>query len=492
MLFNSYIFIFAFLPATLAAVAVARRAGARPAMTVLVTASLLFYGWFVPGHIVLLLGSVAVNYGTSRLIHRRGGSRAWLTAGIAANIGLLGTFKYLDFLIGTVNGALGAEWTLLHIILPLAISFFTFQQIAYLVDVHRGLAIPPPPLDYTLFVCFFPQLIAGPIVHHSEIVPQFRKPDFARITRATLAIGLTWFTIGLAKKTLLADSFAPIAEATFSLARDGAAPSLFEAWFATLAFAFQIYFDFSGYSDMAIGLALIVGLRLPLNFDAPYRAASIIDFWRRWHMTLSRFLRDYLYIPLGGNRLGEVRREINLMITMLLGGLWHGAAWTFVAWGGLHGLYLSVNHVWGKTGLRLPRAAGWLLTMIAVCVAWTFFRAESFAAALTMTEGLFGLNGIVMAEAHRALLGPLGDLLATVGVRFEGLPQLRLSHFPLFAATIGFVLVMPTTQKFMGYVAESARLVWRPTIRWATASGIVLAIATLGIARTSEFLYFQF
>ena len=492
MLFNSYVFIFTFLPLTIAAVWLVRRWGATPAMLVLAGASLVFYGWFVPGHILLLLASVTGNYLVSRALYARHGSRVWLTLGVAGNLLLLGFFKYADFLIGTMNTSIAGEWPLLHIFLPLAISFFTFQQIAYLVDVHRGLADPPPAHEYLLFVCFFPQLIAGPIVHHSEIIPQFRKPDFARISAATLGLGLTWFAIGLGKKTLLADSFAPISDTLFAAVENAQVPTLLEAWFGTLAFAFQIYFDFSGYSDMAIGLALIFGVALPLNFNAPYRATSIIEFWRRWHMTLSRFLKDYLYIPLGGSRRGKIRREINLMITMLLGGLWHGAAWTFVAWGGLHGLYLAANHHFRKRNFSLPAPVGWLLTFVAVNVAWAFFRAESFQGGASVATGLSGFNGVALAEGHRVLLGPLGDLLASAGVAFVGLPLVRLSYFPMFALTMAFVLLAPTSQALMGYLTDRAWLSWRPGLGWAMACGILLAGGTIGIARTSQFLYFQF
>lgn len=491
MLFNSYLFLFAFLPLTLGAVALARRAGRGAVVVVLVAASLVFYGWFVPGYVVMLLASALFNYAISALLHQRPG-RGLLTLGVTANLVLLGVFKYLDFLIGTLNGALATDWPLTHILLPLAISFFTFQQIAYLVDVRRGEAEPPALIDYLLFVCFFPQLIAGPIVHHREMIPQFHRPAFGIITSATLVTGLTWFAIGLAKKTLFADQLAPIADKIFGIAAAGTHPTLFEAWFGTLAFAFQIYFDFSGYSDMAIGLAILFGVMLPMNFNAPYRATSIISFWRRWHMTLSRFLRDYLYIALGGNRRGRARRHVNLMVTMLLGGLWHGAAWTFVIWGGLHGLYLMVNHAWRRTRLPMPGAVGWLLTMVAVCFAWTFFRAEGFKAALLMVEGMVGLNGAVLAAEHRALLGPAGEILAGLGVRFEGLPAISLTQFPLFAALVAFALVAPTSQRIMGWRADTLSVERVPGVWRASVAGLVLALGIVGIGQASQFIYFQF
>jgi D-alanyl-lipoteichoic acid acyltransferase DltB (MBOAT superfamily) len=491
MLFNSYLFLFGFLPFTLLAVALARPFGGRTVQGTLAVASLIFYGWFVPGYVLLLLGSILVNYTIGIAVERRRDDRRALTLGVALNLGLLCLCKYLDFLIGTANALLATDWAFANLVLPLAISFFTFQQIAYLVDLHRGTASTPTLLEYLLFVCLFPHLIAGPIVHHSELIPQFRRPEFGRLTAAGLLTGLTWFAIGLAKKVLIADSLTPVTGTAFGIAASGGQPSLLEAWSGALAFAFQIYFDFSGYSDMAIGLGLMFGFVLPLNFNAPYRAESIIEFWRRWHMTLSRFLRDYLYIPLGGNRHGSARRYANLMITMLLGGLWHGANWTFAVWGGLHGIYLAINHLWCAAGLRLPRAAGWLLTFVAVCFAWTFFRAENFAAAWRMVEGMAGGNGIVLAAEHRAILGAAGDLLARLGVRFEGLPAFRLSYMPLFLGLIGAALLLPTTQALMGWAREW-RFVWRPGLAWGAVAGSLLAVAILGIGRTSEFIYFQF
>lgn len=492
MLFNSFVFLFAFLPLTLAALAVLHGRDKRPRMGAVILASLVFYGWFVPGHILLLLASALFNFAIGRMIQRGSARRAWLVVGLAGNLAALGFFKYADLLIGTVGAAVGADWTLLNILLPLAISFFTFQQIAYIVDVYRGEATPPPLIEYLLFVCFFPQLIAGPIVHHGEIIPQFRRDSFLRLDGAALLAGAAWFAVGLAKKTLIADQMAPISDAAFGLAESGAAVSFFEAWIGTLAFAFQIYFDFSGYSDMAIGLGLMLGLRLPVNFEAPYKAASIIGFWRRWHMTLSRFLRDYLYIPLGGGRQGAARRHVNLMVTMLLGGLWHGAAWTFVAWGALHGLYLVINHAWARLGRPLPRVLGWTLTMVAVCVAWTFFRAEGFDAAIAMLEGMSGLNGARLAAAHAGLMGPLTPALQALGVVFEGLPAVQLRHFPMLAGALFMCVALPTTQRLLPIHMLGGRPVAVVGGLGAVAAGLLLAAGALGIARASQFIYFQF
>ena len=387
MLFNSYEFIFVFLPLTLAGFfALARRGGGRAAMAWLVVASLAFYGWWNPAYVPLLLGSVLANYGLGRYLARcsrtggqsagRPGGRAVLILGIAGNLVLLGYYKYAGFLAGTAGALTGADLGLDGIVLPLAISFFTFQQIAFLVDAYRGEAAEPGLLRYGLFICFFPQLIAGPIVHHREMLPQFGRARTFQFNPANAAVGVTVFSIGLVKKAVLADGIGAHARPVFDAAAAGAAPDLLTAWSGALAYTFQLYFDFSGYTDMAIGAALLFNIRLPPNFDAPYKATSIIDFWRRWHMTLSRFLRDYIYIPLGGNRHGEPRRYANLMTTMLLGGLWHGAGWTFILWGGLQLLMASVLLLSGGLyALRtLSILAAFPFMLLMIVMAWSLYR----------------------------------------------------------------------------------------------------------------------
>ena len=363
MLFNSYTFILVFLPAAVAGFHLLRASGReRWAFAFLAAASLFFYGWWSLRGLALLCVLMTANYGlASWLVRGEGGARlrrAVLVAGLALNLTVLGYFKYANFFLETVAPLAGRRLQLHEIALPLGISFFTFQKIALLVDCHAGKVRRLDPLGYVLFVSFFPQLIAGPIVHHSEVMPQFAARP--RITAPLIAQAMALFTIGLAKKVLLADNLAPLVRPAFGAAAAGHVPDLTQAWFSALAYTLQLYFDFSGYSDMAIGAALLFGVRLPLNFASPYKSTSIIEFWRRWHMTLSRFLRDYLYIPLGGNRRGPSRRYVNLFLTMLLGGLWHGAGWTFVAWGALHGAYLAVNHAW--TALRGPASGcpcGW-------------------------------------------------------------------------------------------------------------------------------------
>lgn len=377
MLFSSYEFIFVFFP--IAYLLFHWLKGARRfAVAWLVLCSLFFYGYWKAEYLPLILGSILGNYGISSLLGpSRPNSKKWLTVGIAGNLALIGYFKYVDFLLLNVNYILGTKILPVKVVLPLAISFFTFQQIAYLVDKHKDDMERPKLEDYFLFVTFFPQLIAGPIVHFKEVIPQFSVKLSREEYRQKLELGLAMFAIGLFKKLVLADTMAKTADGAFNAIGSGAEVGFFMAFFGLSAYTLQIYLDFSAYSQMAIGIALLFGIRLPDNFREPYLSTNIIDFWRRWHITLSRFLRDYLYIPLGGNRLGETRRSVNLMITMLLGGLWHGAGWNFVIWGGLHGLYLMVNHEFRRRQWSMPKVLGWLVTLVAVMFAWIFFRALS-------------------------------------------------------------------------------------------------------------------
>ncbi len=393
MLFSSLPFLLGFLPACIAAVFLAMRfGGPRAACLVLLLASLVFYAWNTPVYSLLICTSILTNYALGRrIISTR--SRTLVAIGIVFNLALLGWFKYIGLFSSTLSDIAQVNLTVDGVILPLAISFFTFQQIAYLADCLKLERNTYGILDYALFVAFFPQLIAGPIVHHRELTPQFSGPRFARFFSDDVLCGLFLFSIGLAKKVLIADSLAPLADGVFDMAAGGSAVSSVEAWAGVAAYSFQIYFDFSGYSDMALGLALMFGVKLPINFNSPYKAHSVVDFWRRWHMTLSAFLRDYLYIPLGGNRNGGISRYRNLFIVMLLGGLWHGAAWTFVVWGGLHGAYLCINHAWEKSGSRHVRISpvfATIITFTAVSVAWVFFRATSFDAAFLVFASLFG------------------------------------------------------------------------------------------------------
>ncbi len=413
MLFHSQIFVLGFLPPVLA-LYYAVAASQRSREAVLITASLVFYGWWDPRYVPLLAGLAVATWAIGRLYVRH--PRALLLVlGLALNLGALAWFKYADFLGANLAWLAGAPWTPLHIVLPLGISFFVFQKVSYLIDVRRGDRHEYGLLDFCLFVSFFPQLIAGPLVRHNEIIPQFRADPRGPAMWENLSRGLVLFLIGMAKKLWIADTLAPGVDALFAGA-GASVPGTGAAWAAAGGYALQIYFDFSGYSDMAIGLARMFGLRLPMNFDAPYRAASIRDFWRRWHMTLSRFLRDYLYIPLGGNRHGPARQVLNVVVTMLLGGLWHGANWNFVLWGGLHGLGLAVNGLWHRAGWRMPWLFGWALTLVFVVVAWVPFRAPDWTTAGHMLAGLLGAGGfgpvpfpdgwMIGVGAAIALLGP--------------------------------------------------------------------------------------
>ena len=389
MLFNSWVFVFAFLPVTVAGFYLVAARGGRQdaALAWLLACSLAFYAWHDWRLLALILGSIGFNFLAGGALAARAGAsrptRPLLAVAIAVNLGLLGWFKYANFFLGTASRLFALDAIRLEIVLPLAISFFTFQQIAYLVDVSRGEAAERSWLRYALFVAFFPHLIAGPLLHHAAILRQFRDPAMFTPDARRFAVGSTLFALGLVSKVALADRCARFVDPAFAAAASAAPLAWTDAAYGTLGFGFQIYFDFADYSTMAIGLAALFGIRLPVNFDSPYKSASIIEFWRRWHITLSNFLRDYLYVPLGGNRRGRARRWANLMATMLLGGLWHGASWNFVAWGGLHGLYLVANHAWRAARPRLGVAravpggwlAGWALTFAAVSLAWVFFRA---------------------------------------------------------------------------------------------------------------------
>jgi D-alanyl-lipoteichoic acid acyltransferase DltB (MBOAT superfamily) len=494
MLFNSYEFIFGFFPLVFLGFLVLARAGMPALVQVwLVVCSLFFYGWWNYKYLALILASILFNYFVGLLIShsRNHARRLWLVLGVCFNLGLLGFFKYADFFISTTNIIFGEDFNLLHVILPLAISFFTFQQIAYLVDRYQDIAFKREIsfLEYTLFVAFFPQLIAGPIVHHSQVIPQFRQPEFGRFRLDNLSIGVTIFFFGLFKKVVVADRFGEWATPAFVMVDGGGVLSMQEAWLGAMAYTFQLYFDFSGYSDMAIGLGRIFGIRLPANFFSPYKADSIIEFWRRWHMTLSRFLRDYLYFPLGGNRKGKPRRYINLMITMLLGGLWHGASWTFVFWGGLHGFYLCINHAWHackrRCGLRLlpeklARPLSVLLTFSAIVVAWVFFRAETFPGALTMLQSMFGILSV--DAGHQALYGHPDKVIRWV------------------AGGCLIVWFMPNIMQIFDRVKPSidtlpeykGRLAWSPNIIWLVVLLLVMYETVGSLPNISEFLYFRF
>jgi alginate O-acetyltransferase complex protein AlgI len=528
MLFNSYIFILAFLPVALAGFFAAGRYGRSIALIWLLACSLFFYAYWNPIYLPLLLFSIGFNFAVGSWLMRlaeRDDPRRWfvLGAGISVALAMLGFFKYANFFVDNVKAATGAGWALAAIVLPLGISFYTFQQIAYLVDTARGEIRLRSFLDYATTVAFFPHLIAGPIILYREILPQFAAQAVTRFDQRNFALGVTFFVAGLTKKVVIADWMALYATPVFDAAATGTAPTLIEAWGGALAYTLQLYFDFSGYSDMAIGLGLMLNIRLPINFNSPYKAVNIVDFWRRWHITLSYFLRRYLYVALGGNRRGPARRHVNLILTMLLAGLWHGAGWTFVLWGAFHGILLSLNHLWLKARplLGFPVAAepsplgAWIgraVTLFAVILGWVVFRATSFDAAWLVLRGMFGMNGILLPDLLAPVLSPVLPTLEGLGVSFGrtllffGAPQ-ALGIIVLFA----IALLAPNTQQLLGYeqpldagelrpkpdaarraVAPRPPLQWAPTRSWAALTALMFVYVLTQLSDISEFLYFQF
>lgn len=508
MLFNSYAFIFFYLPIVFSGYFWISRSSHNLAALWLALASLFFYGWWNPDFVSLLLASILFNYGAGYAIGRasRVNYKNWvLIFAITSNLIVLAIFKYANFFIHSAN-SVGAQFNPLNIILPLGVSFFTFTQLAFLVDVRRGVAREYSFIHYLLFITWFPHLIAGPVLHHKQMMPQFALPETYRPNAESIAIGFSLFSLGLFKKVVLADQFSLYANPVFDVAQHGAPLMLFESWLGALAYTLQLYFDFSGYSDMAIGLSRLFNVKLPLNFNSPYKASSIIDFWRRWHMTLSAFLRDYLYIPLGGNRKGPFRRYVSLMATMLLGGLWHGAGWNFVIWGGLHGVYLVINHGWRKiTGgdARHSKRWGWflgmLLTFFAVVIAWVPFRATSLKASLAMLQGMSGMNGVSFPVQLKPWIGEyFGNAIAFAGIAPEtGLGGKETIAWLLLGISICWFL--PNSQQWLANFAPAwnsvtsrSALAWRPTRRNAIFIGFLLGISLLMLTRASEFLYFQF
>ncbi len=486
MLFNSPVFILGFLPVTLILFLMLRRAGSRGAMWLLLVASLVFYGWWDWRFLPLLLGSICGNHLLAGRILDAGGpgsARRWLVAGIVANLVLLGWFKYAVFVAGILGDLTGRTPDLGTILLPIGISFFTFKQIAYLVDVHRGLAVDRDPLRYGLFVAFFPDLLAGPLVHHRELTPQLASLG-SRPFLPDLAIGGSIFVVGLAKKLLVADTLALTATPLFDQAAAGGSLGLLAAWAAATAYALQIYFDFSGYSDMAIGIARMFGVVLPINFASPYKAASIVGFWRRWHISLSRFLRDYLYVPLGGNRKGPARRYLNVFVTMLLGGIWHGAGWTFVLWGALHGAMIVVAQAWSRRPghVPMPRAAGVALTLLAVIGAWVPFRAADLPTTWSIWASMAGRHGL---GAEPLAGAGLAGILAALAMALAA-PNTQTwfrAHRPGLASP--------------GYddgieVPSWRRLAWNAGPAHALALGALLGLCLVKLNDISEFIYFQF
>ena len=518
MLFNSYEFIFAFLPVVVAVFFALGTASRAWALGWVITASLFFYGWWRPLNVLIIAPSVLINFALARVLQRlnkqgsRAAARAVLLAGIAFNVAFLGYFKYSNFFVGAINDVFGTQMFLARIILPLGISFITFQKIAFLIDVHAGRIESFTLQDYGLFVLFFPQLIAGPIVHYREMMPQFKRVS-CRFDMGNVSVGLTLFGFGLFQKVFLADNIAKFVTPLYEQATSGSRMALLPAWIAAVGFTLQIYFDFSGYTDMALGIARLFGIKLPPNFNSPLRASSIIDFWLRWHMTLTRFLTAYIYNPLAlwltrrrtarGRPLVTERNmgpgafvELLMfptLLTMLVSGIWHGAGYTFIVWGLLHGTFLTVNHGWRLLGSKLWRdkaryerfmqPAGFLITFACVAASMVIFRSANLKTATHLLQGMLGLHGIglsgglalkhiafwLAASAFIAFVCPSSLQILS---RFE--PALGWKPSPRDGATV------PT------------RFLWRPSLAWAAAVAAIVAIGILNLGGQSEFLYWQF
>ena len=483
MLFNSYEYILLFLPISLLVYFILNRLRRTVLAKVwLGASSLFFYSYWDIRFLPILLASILFNFTVGNVLVRmpaekQSARKLVLFFGIAADVTLLGYFKYADFFIENVNALFGTSYALLHLALPLGISFFTFTQIAYLVDSYRLNVRENSFNNYLLFVTFFPHLIAGPVLHHREMMPQFANIRNKVLNSKNIALGIFVFTIGLVKKVLIADTFAPFASHGFDQA---ASLGFIDAWITSLSYTLQLYFDFSGYTDMAIGAALMFNIRLPINFNSPYKALDIQDFWRRWHMTLSRFLLEYIYIPLGGNRKGKLRTYFNLMAVFIIGGIWHGAGWTYVFWGFLHGAAMIVHRIWKQLGFRMPKLLAWFITFNFVNVAWVFFRAQDWEDAIKVLKGMFGFNGVELPgiTAHLPGITALGE---TLGISFVDVPAYTVLLIAIF---LGVALFARNANEL------SAQ--FKPSLKMAAAVSVLFVYSLLNLNKISEFLYFQF
>ena len=501
MLFNSYTFVLLFLPVTLAGFFLLGRGERQtPAIVWLVAASLVFYGWWNPAYLLLISVSILVNFAIGNVIANspeEQRSRTPLVIGIVFNLGLLGYFKYANFFVANFNELFDANVFLAQIVLPLAISFFTFQQIAYLVDTFRNVTVERNFLRYCLFVTFFPQLIAGPIVHHREVMPQFTDRKIFRLSAENVAVGLTIFVIGLAKKVIIADSIEAYSSPVFSAADAGTVVGFFDAWIAVVANIFHWYFDFSGYSDMALGLARLFGIKLPLNFNSPLKSLSMSDLFGRWHMTLSRFLRDYLYIPMGGYRYRGAGRLVILLITMFLCGLWHGASWNFIIWGVLCGVFLVVNLVWRQARTSIGgifTASNWFtrrlahgVTFLSWACAGALLGGATLEGTTSVLASMAGLNGLALPPEVPSLLPGLRTSVVAVGaaafIAFctPNAVEFLRDHEPALLAAMATRSNQP-----------SLPLNWQPNAFWAVSTSLLFVVCLGYIVRVREFLYFQF
>ena len=490
MLFNSYTYIFLFLPlAYLLYFAIGTSQNGTARHVFLVLASLFFYGYWNPSYLPLILGSILVNYALgSKIISLRICKneeslllrKLLLWAGLVFNISLIAVFKYADFFIENVNFAFSADIPLPHILLPLAISFFTFQQIAFLVDCYKSeIVVRDSLVTYSLFITFFPQLIAGPIVRHRQIIDQFTNPANLGKNYSNISKGVFIFAIGLFKKVMIADYLSVFVSAAFD---SGTELNFFAAWTGSLCYTFQLYFDFSAYCDMAIGSALLFNIYLPINFSSPYKALNIQDFWRRWHISLMHFLRDFVYIPLGGNRRSPARTYANVIAVFFIAGLWHGAGWLFIIWGMLHALASVAYRFWKGLGFVMNKYAAWALTFMFVNFAWVFFRAKTLDDAFRVLRGMFGLSGAPAKLPLERIAYPdifLREVFAPLNLT---MPMLYSMAVLCAASVVAFFCPNSIEMKDR----------FSPTPKLAAFTVALLAVSLLNLNKVSEFIYFNF
>lgn len=522
VLFHSLEFVFLFLPSVLAAYYFfARKQNTNMIIYVLLAASLFFYGFWSVYYLSLLALSTIFNFFLGRLISdsQKPQKKIFLILGLVFNLGALAYFKYLDFSISSLNFVFNLQIPLQHILLPIGISFFSFQKIAYLVDCYKEKVERYKFLEYALFVTFFPQLVAGPIVHHKDIMPQLLHPKES-LKQVKWAEALSLFILGLSKKLLLADQFAGFADKYYNSIAQNISLTSLDAWVGSLSYTLQIYFDFSGYSDMALGLGLFFGLYLPINFFSPYKSLNIINFWRTWHMTLSHFLRDYLYISLGGNRCGLIRRYFNLFMTMLLGGLWHGASWNFVLWGAIHGSYLIVNHFFQFIGKKLQynfiikifrsTIVSWFITFTAVSLAWIPFRAKTLSDTWNTFKLLTNFQTLKSSTLFNLMeIKKLETVFSDTVLRnifdfkyftwqFWPLELYSFKIGPFYWMMLGIfiVLLMPNNMELFSFRKNSSSLIklsWGANLSWAIFIGLLLFFSIQKMSEPlNEFIYFQF
>ncbi len=498
MLFSDPIFLFGFIPTVLMVYYLLPKLFIEYVnlrLHFLVFSSIIFYGWWFPPYLLILLTSILFNYWIIGVFRNTGLHILCVTA-IVINLGLLFYFKYFNFFIENISILFNIKIVIDPILLPLAISFFTFQQIAYVMDVKRGFVEEYSLKNYFMFVTFFPQLIAGPIVHHSQIVPQFSNAFVKGASKIQLLEGLLLFFIGLFKKVVIADNLAPYANSTFNAASTSIL-TFSESALGIAAYTLQIYFDFSGYSDMAIGLGLLFGLRLPDNFKSPYKSTSIIDFWRRWHITLSNFLRDYLYIAMGGNRFGKLARYRNLYLTMVIGGIWHGASWNFVIWGALHGIYLIVNHFWRflkkftfLSEMKMPFFMGWIITFLSVSLAWVYFRADNISTANAMLSVLIIDDGLHLPQ-QIAQLVPEEIVHRLKFIEWDSISNFG-DGFGLVYILVGFLMLFfPNSKEICNLVIDRISR-YQFIIPFGYAFLIYITLSAVLVSKSKEFLYFNF